>query len=170
MLQTLRHPNIVEFHEAFVESRYLCLVMAYCRSGDLKGRVKRAKSRNKLFKEQTIMDWFVQMCFGLNYMHKKHIMHRDLKPQNVFLTENNKIVKLGDFGVTRELNSTQALAKTQVGTPYYMSPELARNEQYSFQSDVWVRTGAFVLLVGFLFAVGGRSPCFWPCAAILLFA
>ncbi len=137
MLSTLDHPNIVDFKEHFVEGKYLCIVMDYCESGDLKARIKRALARGKFFKEATIMDWFVQMALALHYMHSRHIMHRDIKPQNVFLTQSNKIVKLGDFGVTRELNATLALAQTQVGTPYYMSPELAHNKPYTMKSDVW---------------------------------
>jgi len=137
ILKSLEHPNIVEFKEAFVEKKYLCLVMAYCDSGDLKARIQRAAKRRKLFKEQTIMDWFVQMALALNYMHARKILHRDIKPQNIFLTESNKIVKLGDFGVTLELNATLEMARTQVGTPYYMSPELAHNKPYNNKSDVW---------------------------------
>lgn len=137
ILKSLEHPNIVEFKEAFVEKKYLCLVMAYCDSGDLKARIQRAAKRRKLFKEQTIMDWFVQMALALHYMHARKILHRDIKPQNIFLTESNKIVKLGDFGVTLELNATLEMARTQVGTPYYMSPELAHNKPYNNKSDVW---------------------------------
>ena len=63
-------------------------------------------------------------------------MHRDLKGQNIFLTSNN-IVKLGDFGIARVLNKTYEKAKTIVGTPYYLSPEIIENKPYSFKSDIW---------------------------------
>ena len=140
MLKALNHPNIVEYKEAFNKGRHICIVMAYCESGDLKMRIKKARKSEKFFKQSLVMDWFVQMLQGLHYLHAQHIMHRDLKPQNIFLTKNNRIVKIGDFGVTQRLDGTLQEAYTRVGTPYYMSPELARNEQYSFQSDVWVRT------------------------------
>eukprot|EP00750_Incisomonas_marina_P029895 INCI7240.4.p1 GENE.INCI7240.4~~INCI7240.4.p1 ORF type:complete len:445 (-),score=89.95 INCI7240.4:1836-3170(-) len=137
MLKTLNHPNIVEFKEAFNEGGHICIVMAYCESGDLKQRIKKAKKSNKNFKQALVMDWFVQMAQGLHYLHAQHIMHRDLKPQNIFLTKNNRIVKIGDFGVTQRLDGTLEEALTTVGTPYYMSPELATNAPYTQKSDVW---------------------------------
>lgn len=137
VLKTLSHPNIVEFKEAFTEGRHLCIIMAYCESGDLKQRIKMAQKSGKLFKQSLVMDWFVQMAQGLEYLHKLHIMHRDLKPQNIFLTSGNRIVKIGDFGVTSKMEGTRAMAETVVGTPYYMSPELATNEPYSQKNDVW---------------------------------
>ena len=137
MLKTLNHPNIVEFKEAFNEGRHICIVMAYCESGDLKQRIKKAQKSGKYFKQSLVMDWFVQMAQGLHYLHAQHIMHRDLKPQNIFLTKNNRIVKIGDFGVTQRLDETLQEALTTVGTPYYMSPELATNAPYTQKSDVW---------------------------------
>jgi NIMA (never in mitosis gene a)-related kinase len=63
-------------------------------------------------------------------------LHRDLKGQNIFLTCSNRI-KLGDFGIARVLNKTYEKAKTMVGTPYYLSPEIIENKPYSFKSDIW---------------------------------
>ena len=69
------------------------------------------------------MNWFVQMCLSLEYIHRRKILHRDIKSQNVFLTKNNTI-KLGDFGISKVLDSTADVAHTVQGTPYYMSPEV----------------------------------------------
>lgn len=69
-------------------------------------------------------------------MHDKKIIHRDLKCQNIFLTSDN-MVKLGDFGIARMLSNTRENAKTLVGTPYYLSPEIIENKPYSFKSDIW---------------------------------
>lgn len=63
-------------------------------------------------------------------------MHRDLKSQNVFLTKNG-LVKIGDFGIAKCLSYTLEKAKTVVGTPYYLSPEIVENRPYSFKSDIW---------------------------------
>ena len=63
------------------------------------------------------------------YLHDHKILHRDLKSQNIFLTKENN-VKLGDFGIATVLDGTLELAKTMVGTPYYMSPEIFRNKPY----------------------------------------
>jgi NIMA (never in mitosis gene a)-related kinase len=143
MLMTLNHPNIVEFREAFTAGTDLFIVMAYCESGDLKKRINKAHESGKLFKQSLVMDWFVQMAQGLHYLHAQHIMHRDLKPQNIFLTQNNRIVKIGDFGVTQQMDDTFKMAISMVGTPYYMSPELATNTPYTQKADVWC-VGAWV--------------------------
>ena len=69
-------------------------------------------------------------------MHSKYILHRDLKSQNIFLT-NTGMVKLGDFGISKCLDFTLAKARTIIGTPYYLSPELIQNIPYSYKSDIW---------------------------------
>jgi NIMA (never in mitosis gene a)-related kinase len=73
---------------------------------------------------------------ALKYLHDKHILHRDLKTANVFLTSKN-VVKLGDFGISTVLQNTMACAKTVCGTPYYFSPELCQSKPYNNKSDVW---------------------------------
>ncbi|XP_070594753.1 serine/threonine-protein kinase Nek4 isoform X7 [Erythrolamprus reginae] len=73
---------------------------------------------------------------GKQYLHEKHILHRDLKTQNVFLTRSN-IIKVGDLGIARVLDNQHDMARTLIGTPYYMSPELFSNRPYNYKSDVW---------------------------------
>jgi len=82
------------------------------------------------------MNWFVQMCLALEYIHRRKVLHRDIKSSNVFLTSNNT-VKLGDFGISKVLDSTNDIALTVQGTPYYMSPEVCQSKGYSYKSDVW---------------------------------
>ena len=71
----------------------------------------------------------------LNYLHERRILHRDLKPQNIFLKAGR--VRLGDFGIAKVLDSTKDFANTLIGTPYFMSPELFKNKPYSYESDIW---------------------------------
>ena len=66
----------------------------------------------------------------------RKIIHRDLKGQNIFMTDDD-CVKIGDFGVARILENTYARAKTVVGSPYYLSPEIIENKPYSFKTDIW---------------------------------
>jgi len=76
------------------------------------------------------------ICLALKHIHDRKIIHRDLKPGNIFLTTND-IVKLGDFGIAKVLDGTLEKAKTMVGTPYYISPEIVKGKDYSFKTDVW---------------------------------
>jgi serine/threonine protein kinase len=71
----------------------------------------------------------------LFYLHERRILHRDLKPQNIFL--KNGRIRLGDFGIAKVLDSTKDFADTLIGTPYFMSPELYKNKPYSYESDIW---------------------------------
>ena len=64
------------------------------------------------------------------------MLHRDIKGQNIFLKQNG-MIKLGDFGIARVLSNTIDKARTMVGTPYYLSPEIIENKPYNFKSDVW---------------------------------
>ena len=73
---------------------------------------------------------------ALKHVHDRLIMHRDLKTQNLFLNKKN-MVKLGDFGTARILSNEESFAMSVVGTPYYISPEIIRNQPYSFYSDIW---------------------------------
>ena len=72
----------------------------------------------------------------MKHLHDRKVLHRDIKAQNVFLTSEG-VVKLGDFGIAKVLNNTMDNARTVVGTPYYLSPEIVDNKPYSFKSDVW---------------------------------
>ncbi|XP_006154283.1 serine/threonine-protein kinase Nek3 isoform X2 [Tupaia chinensis] len=134
LLAKMKHPNIVTFKESFEAEGHLYIVMEYCDGGDLMQKIKQQKG--KLFPEDMILNWFTQMCLGVNHIHKKRVLHRDIKSKNIFLTQNGK-VKLGDFGSARLLSSPMAFACTYVGTPYYVPPEIWENLPYNNKSDIW---------------------------------
>ncbi|XP_043401898.1 serine/threonine-protein kinase Nek1 isoform X8 [Chelonia mydas] len=134
VLANMKHPNIVLYRESFEENGSLYIVMDYCEGGDLFRRINAQKGI--LFSEDQIMDWFVQICLALKHVHDRKILHRDIKSQNIFLTKDGTI-QLGDFGIARVLNSTVELARTCIGTPYYLSPEICRNKPYNNKSDIW---------------------------------
>nr|XP_021153034.1 serine/threonine-protein kinase Nek1 isoform X7 [Columba livia] len=108
--------------------------MDYCEGGDLFKKINAQKGI--LFSEDQILDWFVQICLALKHIHDRKILHRDIKSQNIFLTKDGTI-QLGDFGIARVLNSTAELARTCIGTPYYLSPEICQNKPYNNKSDIW---------------------------------
>lgn len=149
LLAKLKHPNVVEYRENFVQDNVIHIVMAYCDGGDLADKIRErvavleqlagdatADRRRAYFDISQILDWFVQMAMAIKYLHQQRILHRDLKTSNIFLTTEN-VIKLGDFGIAKTLDSTLDQAKTVVGTPYYMSPEVCENKPYSYSSDVW---------------------------------
>ncbi|NWV04925.1 NEK4 kinase, partial [Ptilonorhynchus violaceus] len=135
LLSQLRHPNIVTYRESWQgDDGHLYIVMGFCEGGDLYHKLKEQKG--KLLPENQVVEWFVQIAMALQYLHEKHILHRDLKTQNIFLTRTN-IIKVGDLGIARVLENQYDMASTLIGTPYYMSPELFSNKPYNYKSDVW---------------------------------
>ncbi|XP_062826111.1 serine/threonine-protein kinase Nek4 isoform X4 [Anolis carolinensis] len=135
LLSQLKHPNIVTYRESWEgEDGFLYIVMGFCEGGDLYHKLKEQKGQ--LLPESQVVEWFVQIAMALQYLHEKHILHRDLKTQNVFLTRSN-IIKVGDLGIARVLENQYDMASTLIGTPYYMSPELFSNKPYNYKSDVW---------------------------------
>lgn len=136
VLSKLQHPNIITYKESFVQHGNLYIVTDYCEGGDLSSKIRRNAQKMCYFTEDDILDWFVQICLALKYVHDQKILHRDIKCQNIFITRGN-IVKLGDFGIAKILQNTLDLAKTCIGTPYYLSPEICENKMYDSKSDVW---------------------------------
>lgn len=100
LLKRLNHPNIVRYIDSFLSrnNESLCIAMEYCDGGDLASQIKAA--RKKLFSEDKILHWFVQIALGVHYMHTKSVLHRDLKTQNIFLLGNGRLV-LGDLGISK---------------------------------------------------------------------
>ncbi|KAF6084584.1 NIMA related kinase 5 [Phyllostomus discolor] len=135
LLAKMKHPNIVAFFSSFQENDSLFIVMEYCDGGDLMKRISR--QRGVLFSEDQILSWFVQISLGLKHIHDRKVLHRDIKTQNIFLSKNGTVAKLGDFGIARVLNNSMELAQTCVGTPYYLSPEICQNKPYNNKTDIW---------------------------------
>nr|XP_019607733.1 PREDICTED: serine/threonine-protein kinase Nek5 isoform X2 [Rhinolophus sinicus] len=135
LLAKMKHPNIVTFFSSFQEHNRLFIVMEYCDGGDLMKRINR--QRGVLFSEDQVLSWFVQISLGLKHIHDRKILHRDIKTQNIFLSKNGMVAKLGDFGIAKVLNNSMELARTCVGTPYYLSPEICQNKPYNNKTDIW---------------------------------
>ena len=102
--------------------------------GDLQRRIK--DQRGRPFSENQILDWFTQICLGMKHIHDRKVIHRDLKGQNIFMTTRG-FVKIGDLGIAKVLQQTLQKARTCVGTPYYLSPEIVQSQPYTFSTDVW---------------------------------
>eukprot|EP00930_Biecheleria_cincta_P001079 TRINITY_DN102241_c0_g1_i1.p1 TRINITY_DN102241_c0_g1~~TRINITY_DN102241_c0_g1_i1.p1 ORF type:complete len:828 (-),score=184.35 TRINITY_DN102241_c0_g1_i1:50-2533(-) len=136
VLKMMEHPNIIAYVDSFLDGPRLYIVMEYADGGDLATKIKDRKERSTKFEERDVMFVFVQVALALIHIHSRKVLHRDLKPLNIFLTKKG-IVKLGDFGIARVLDSTSAGAQTTIGTPHYLSPEMVNNEEYGTKSDLW---------------------------------
>ena len=129
ILKSIDHPNIIKLYEYFFDNNYLFLITEYCNNGDLTSWIKKNNT------ELEILDVIKQIVEGLNYLHNKKIIHRDIKPQNILL--NDKTVKICDFGFSMIIKDGMSMFKTICGTPLYMSPEIINLEDYNLKSEVW---------------------------------
>eukprot|EP00927_Polykrikos_kofoidii_P060807 TRINITY_DN55717_c0_g1_i1.p1 TRINITY_DN55717_c0_g1~~TRINITY_DN55717_c0_g1_i1.p1 ORF type:complete len:1039 (+),score=185.50 TRINITY_DN55717_c0_g1_i1:27-3119(+) len=136
VLGALSHPNVIALHESFVECGRLHIVMEFAAGGDLGAIIRGKASRGEHFDQQETLRVLAQCCSALEHVHRMKILHRDLKAQNIFLTEDG-VAKLGDFGIAKVLTHTAAMAKTSIGTPSYLSPEACDNVPYGSKADIW---------------------------------
>lgn len=136
ILFKITHKNIITFENFFYNKSRAILIMEYAEGGDLDKKIK-AQMLIGPFEEKKIISWFLELCEVIKYLHQHHIVHRDLKPRNIFLTKDNHI-KVGDFGISKVLNSTKDLTRESIGTLIYMSPEAINvDEYYSYSCDIW---------------------------------
>ena len=137
LIKNLKHPNVISYKDSFNDvDNYFNIITTFYEGGDI---YKKIQNQNgEYFKEEQILNWMVQILLGLNYIHKNGIIHRDIKPQNIFI-QNKHIICIGDFGIAKIVNQVQTQTMTSIiGTPLYMSPE-SFNEPNSknLASDIW---------------------------------
>jgi len=135
VLKMLHHPNIIGYYDSFTAEKSLMIVMEYAPGGTVYDYLQHRLAQNMLLEEEEILKKFAQILLAIHHIHGQNILHRDLKTQNIFLSKNRKVVKIGDFGISKVMTKTNA--STLVGSPYYLSPELCQNHPYNQKSDVW---------------------------------
>ena len=138
ILRELDHPNIISFKGAFKsdQKKQLYIVTEYAEGGDLEKLLSHNYKKNIYFEEKQLLDWLIQCCFALYYLHDVEILHRDIKPSNIFLMKDNTI-KLGDFGIAKDIHIFHSTKTLNVGTPFYMAPEIIEKKRYDLKIDIW---------------------------------
>ena len=129
----------IAYYDSFEDDGNLIIVMEYGDGGSLDQHLKALENQ---LPERRILTMFSQIASGLRFMHSKHILHRDLKTANIFLTKDG-FVKIGDLGIAKIMvtitghDPRNHQNATLVGTPYYISPEIAQGNGYNAQTDMW---------------------------------
>ena len=136
ILASIQSPNVIGYREAFFdnESMTLCVVMELASGGDLQSIIQKHAKDKTGFSEQEIWQYLIQILRGLKALHDKKILHRDIKAANILIGSAGE-AKIGDLNVSKVGIANSA--STQVGTPYYTSPEIWRGQRYDTKCDIW---------------------------------
>ena len=137
ILTSLKHPNIIEFKEAFYHkpSNTLNIIMEFICNSNLSDIINIAIKKRKYIEESFIWKILSQILIGLNYLHNKGIIHRDLRSKNIFLS-NLGIFKIAGFNGFCLLEKNKMI-KEQIGTPLYTAPEIWNDQPYNYKCDIW---------------------------------
>ena len=134
ILASINHPNIVHCYGATLKIPRIGILLEYCKSGDLFNYIKVERIGDPLDFESKL-SFIRNICSGMEYLHNRKIIHRDLKLENILISDNN-IAKITDFGISS--NSSKLTQRTQnIGTSYYIAPEIVINGKYDFKCDVF---------------------------------
>lgn len=139
ILTQVDHPNIVKFHETYMDHRYVHIVMELCNGGELFDKIVEMQR----FSEKVAASLMKKIMSAVKHLHENGIVHRDLKPENFIFNEksDDAEIKLIDFGLSKrygqnQLDHPKEKMHTIVGTPYYVAPEVLRGN-YDFSCDLW---------------------------------
>ncbi|KAH8929375.1 Pkinase-domain-containing protein [Atractiella rhizophila] len=130
-MKETQHPNIVNFLDSFLVKHELWVVMEYMDGGALTDVIN-----NNTLEENQISSICLETCKGLQHLHAKSIIHRDIKSDNVLLDSDGQ-VKITDLGYSAKLTDQRSKRATMAGTPYWMAPEVVKQKQYGTKIDIW---------------------------------
>ena len=141
ILRNLCHANICRYLDHHLDTRdernpSLFISMEFCNGGDLRSAIRKRRATHGFgWPEPVIRRWFAQLCSALRYCHVQHVLHRDLKAENLLF--HNNALKLVDFGFARVTSSTTEFIRSRLGTPHYLPPEMFEHSPYNNRVDMW---------------------------------
>lgn len=153
LLKECEHPNIIQLVEVHEDQKYLHLITELCTGGELFDRIiEKTQSDEGHFSERDAADLVRCILDAIAYCHdQKGIVHRDLKPENFLFSseEEDAVIKIIDFGLSRHDDVKAGIMNTKVGTPYYVAPEVL-NREYTKNCDIWsIGVITYILLCGY---------------------
>ena len=150
ILKNINHPNIILLKSVYYskDKRFLNIITEYADDGNLQQKFDEKKEKKEYFEERTLLNWFMQICLALKYIHNKSILHRNIKPSNIFLMKkgSDNIAKLGDFGIAKNLGPLN-YTRTRIETHQYSAPEMLEEKDYNFKVDIWSLGATFYQLI-----------------------
>lgn len=129
----------MEYIDSFIDNQSMdfWIVMEFMPDGDLKNLLDIHKEKSTKFSESFLWRIFIQILIGIRDLHQNNIIHRDIKPANIFINKEKMSVKIGDLNISKVLKNEQSLAETQIGTPFYLAPEIWLRNTYDFKVDIF---------------------------------
>ena len=141
IMLSISHQNIVNLYKTFYDNNYYYFVSEFINGTNLENYVKdyQKNNPNQHIPQQLVISIFKQILYGLNYLHSKGILHRDIKPDNILIDKNNNI-KITDFGISAVFQQNCGILSThftRVGRPDYVCPEIINCQPYDFKCDIF---------------------------------
>lgn len=136
ILKKIKSDYLIKILDYYKDSKHMYLVMEYAPMGDLEEYIRSMYQKRTTISNKFVDTVIYQIKEGLNVLHQEKIIHRDIKTSNILIFNNN-LVKITDFGVSKILENNNMLAYSNIGTPYYMSPEMINGNPYNFSIDFW---------------------------------
>lgn len=135
LMKKLKHPNIVKYLGSFVDKvdDELWIILEFCSAGAVSDLMRGC---HKTLTEEQCSYTLAATLLGLRYLHKQHVIHRDIKANNLLISEDAG-VRIADFGVSAEMQNSFAQRNSIIGTPYWLSPQQIKGEPYGVKADVW---------------------------------